>query len=72
MNHIIYSDFYYTGAVDENNQLIRTTDECRSKVYRTYSARTPSGFKEYAKVWNNRLRRVINIRLDIQLVAVID
>lgn len=72
MNYIIYSDTYYTGAVDENNHLIRTTDECHSKVYRTYSARTPSGFKKYAKVWNDRLHRVIDIRLDTQLVAVID
>ena len=72
MNHIIYSDTYFTGAVDENNHLIRTTDECRSKVYRTYSAHTPSGLKKYAKVWNDRLHKVIDIRLDTQLVAVID
>jgi hypothetical protein len=45
---------------------------CRSKVYKTYSAHTPSGLKRYARVWNTRLNKMVDIRLDTDLVAVID
>ena len=72
MNHITYKDEFYTGAVDSNNQLIKTTQVCYSKVYRTYHAHTPSGLKQYARVWNKRLNRAIDVRVDLALVEVID
>ena len=66
MNHITYIDRYF----GENLQRVETI--CKSKVYRTYSAHTPGGLKKYARVWNNRLGKMVDIRLDIDLVAVID
>ena len=66
MNHITYIDRYF-----EKN-LQRVEDICRSKVYKTYSAHTPSGVKQYARVWNNRLGKMTDIRLDTDLVAIID
>lgn len=66
MNHITYIDRHF----GENLQRVETI--CKSKVYRTYSAHTPSGLKKYARVWNNRLGKMVDIRLDIDLVAVID
>lgn len=66
MNHIAYIDRYF------GKNLQRVEVICRSKVYKTYSGRTPSGLKHYARVWNNRLGKMVDIRLDIDLVAVID
>lgn len=66
MNHITYIDRYF----GENLQRIETI--CRSKVYKTYLAHNPSGVKKYIHVWNNRLGKMIDIRADIDLVAVID
>ena len=66
MNHIAYTDRYFR----ENLKRVETV--CRSKVYRTYSAHTPSGLKHYARVWNNRLGKMVDIRLDTDLVEVID
>lgn len=72
MTHITYKDEYYTGAVNEYGQLIKTTEVCYSKVYRTYHAHTPSGLKQYARVWNKRLNKAIDVRIDLALVDVID
>jgi hypothetical protein len=66
MNHITYTDRYF----GENLQRMENT--CRSKVYKTYYAHTPSGLKQYARVWNTRLNKMVDIRLDTDLVAVID
>lgn len=66
MNHIAYTDRYF------GKNLQRVEVICRSKVYKTYSAHTPSGLKQYARVWNTRLNKMIDIRLDTDLVAVID
>ena len=66
MNHITYIDRYF----GENLQRVENT--CRSKVYKIYSAHTPSGLKQYARVWNTRLNKMVDIRLDTDLVAVID
>ena len=72
MKHIIYKETYYTGAVDANNHLIETTRVQRSKVYKEFSCHYPSGVKKMAKVWSTRLNKMVDIRLDIQLVEVID
>lgn len=72
MKHIIYRETYYTGEVDANNHLVQTTREQRSKVYKEFTCHYPSGVKQMAKVWNTRLNRMMDIRLDIQLVEVID
>lgn len=66
MNHIAYTDRYF------RKNLQRVEVICRSKVYKTYSAHTPSGLKHYVRVWNTRLNKMIDIRLDTDLVAVID
>ena len=66
MNHITYIDRHF------NKDLKRVETICRSKVYKVYSSYTPSGLKKYARVWNNRLNKMIDIRLDIDLVEVID
>ena len=66
MNHITYIDRYF----GENLQVVKQT--CRSKVYKTYYAHNPSGVKQYARVWNTRLNKMIDIRLDTDLVEVID
>ena len=72
MKHIIYKETYYTGEVDANNHLVQATREQRSKVYKEFTCHYPSGVKQMAKVWNTRLNRMMDIRLDIQLVEVID
>ena len=66
MNHIIYRDWTF----DKNMNRVET--QCRSKVYGTFSQHYPSGVKKMARVWNDRLHMVIAIRLDTDLVAVID
>ena len=66
MNHITYIDRYF------GKDLQRVENICRSKVYKTYSGYTPSGLKQYARVWNNRLGKMVDIRIDTDLVAVID
>jgi len=66
MNHIIYTDRYF----EKNLQRVEVI--CRSKVYKTYYAHNPSGLKQYARVWNTRLNKMIDIRLDTDLVEVID
>lgn len=66
MNHIIYIDRHF----DKNLKRVETI--CRSKVYRVSSSYTSSGLKKYARVWNTRLNKMIDIRLDTDLVEVID
>ena len=66
MNHIIYID----RTFDNNMNTIET--QCKSKVYGTFSARYPSGVKKMARVWNKRLNKMIAIRLDHDLVSIID
>ena len=72
MKHITYKDTYYNGQVDENNHLVQVTEIRKSKVYKEFTCHYPSGVKSMAKVWNTRLNRMVDIRLDIQLVEVID
>ena len=72
MKHITYIDRYYTGAVDADNHLIETKEIRKSKVYGERSARHPSGWKTYIKVWNTRLNKMIEIRKDTELVEIID
>ena len=72
MKHIIYTETYYTDEVDANNHLVQTTRTQRSKVYKEFSCHYPSGVKKMAKVWSTRLNKMIDIRLDEQLVTVID
>lgn len=72
MNHITYTDTYYTGAVDANGHLVQTTEIRKSKVYGTFSKHYPSGVKTMIKVWNTRLNKMVVIRKDTELVSVID
>ena len=65
MNHITYIDRYFIEG--KPAEAIRS-----SKVYGTYTTRYPSGIKTMVKVWNTRLNKMVSIRKDCDLVAVID
>ena len=66
MKHITYIDSYF----GENLQ--RINEVRKSKVYGEYQVRYPSGVKTMIKVWNTRLNKMVSIRKDTELVAVID
>ena len=66
MNHVTYIDRYF----GENLQRIEEVK--KSKVYKTYTAQYPSGKVQMIKVWNTRLNKMVDIRADHDLVAVID
>jgi hypothetical protein len=66
MNHIIYID----RTFDSNMNTVEI--QCKSKVYGTFSAHYPSGVKKMARVWSKRLNKMIAIRLDHDLVSIID
>ena len=66
MNHIIYID----RTFDNNMNTVEI--QCKSKVYGTFSAHYPSGVKKMARVWSKRLNKMVAIRLDHDLVSIID
>jgi hypothetical protein len=66
MNHIIYID----RTFDSNMNTVEI--QCKSKVYGTFSAHYPSGVKKMAHVWSKRLNKIVAIRLDHDLVSIID
>lgn len=66
MNHIIYID----RTFDSNMNAVEI--QCKSKVYGTFSAHYPSGVKKMARVWSKRLNKMVAIRLDHDLVSIID
>lgn len=72
MKHITYTDTFFTGAVDANNNLEQVTEIRTSKVYGERQVRYPSGKKTLVKVWNTRLNKMVEIRKDTEMVSVID
>ena len=66
MKHVIYIDEYF------GENLTRICREQKSKVYGETSTRYPSGWKTLVKVWNTRLNKMVWVRKDNDIVAVID
>ena len=65
MNHVIYVDRLFV----DGKEVMR---EQKSKVYGVYLVRYPSGVKEMVKVWNTRVNKMVSVRRDSEIVAVVD
>jgi len=65
MSHVIYVDRHFVDGKEVKR-------EQKSKVYEIYNVRYPSGMKEMVKVWNTRVNKMVSVRMDSEIIAVVD